>query len=411
MLIRGGTVLALAAKAPNFHEADVLIEDDRITEVGPDIRARDAQTIDASNAIVMPGFVDAHRRVSMSLFRNLGEEQFDLGPSSFGPDDLYAATLIGLLGSIEAGTTTVVDWADVVDSSVLAEAALQAHVDAGIRSVFVSSFDSSPVDGTLTTMALRSADVTAANTARHHESWAAARARGRRIHARAGLGFADAGELRRLSDAGLLGPDVTLVHGTHLDVADLEALAESGAGLAIAPAAEMAGGMGAPPLQRFLDAGIEPGLAVGDVRLSPGDMLAQMRVANSVQHAAYFDLKLAGKAGLPNLVTTREVIRYATIGGAQSIGLGAVTGSLEPGKQADVVVFRTDRPNIYPINDPIGAIVWGVDSSNLDHVLVGGKALMSDGALVADVPRAQKLALSARDRMIASVGSGAGSGT
>jgi imidazolonepropionase-like amidohydrolase len=78
-----------------------------------------------------------------------------------------------------------------------------------------------------------------------------------------------------------------------------------------------------------------------------------MRAAISFQHATLFELKLAGKAGVPKLLTTRDVIRYATFDGARVAGLGGVTGSLEPGKQADIVVLRTDRPNISPVNDPI----------------------------------------------------------
>ena len=114
-----------------------------------------------------------------------------------------------------------------------------------------------------------------------------------------------------------------------------------------------------------------------------------MRATISLQHATVFDLKLAGKAGLPRLMSTRDVIRYATVDGARVAGLGRVTGSLEPGMQADVIVLRTDRPNVFPINDPIGAVVWGMDTSNVDWVFVGGRVLMRDGVLEADVQRAR----------------------
>jgi cytosine/adenosine deaminase-related metal-dependent hydrolase len=102
---------------------------------------------------------------------------------------------------------------------------------------------------------------------------------------------------------------------------------------------------------------------------------------------------------LPKLLTTREVIRYGTIDGARAIGLGEVTGSLTPGKQADVVVLRTDRPNIYPINDPIGAVVWGMDTSNVDWVFVAGRPMMRAGILEADVERARDLAAGAHQRL------------
>jgi cytosine/adenosine deaminase-related metal-dependent hydrolase len=81
-----------------------------------------------------------------------------------------------------------------------------------------------------------------------------------------------------------------------------------------------------------------------------------------------------------------------------------VTGSLEPGMQADIIVLRTDRPNIFPINDPIGAVVWGMDTSNVDRVFVGGRALLRDGVLEADLDRARRVATEARDRVAAAAG-------
>jgi cytosine/adenosine deaminase-related metal-dependent hydrolase len=113
-------------------------------------------------------------------------------------------------------------------------------------------------------------------------------------------------------------------------------------------------------------------------------------------------------------MSTRNIIRYATVEGARAAGLAGVTGSLEPGMQADVIVLRTDRPNIYPINDPIGAVVWGMDTSNVGWVFAAGRALMRDGALEADVERARALATSARKRVAAAGGlvvrTGAGGG-
>ncbi|HSM44086.1 MAG TPA: amidohydrolase, partial [Acidimicrobiia bacterium] len=89
-------------------------------------------------------------------------------------------------------------------------------------------------------------------------------------------------------------------------------------------------------------------------------------------------------------------------------GLAQTTGSLEPGKQADIIVLRTDRPNIHPINDPIGAVVWGMDTSNVDWVFVGGRALMREGELTGDVARARELAGTAQRRVSEAAGLMAG---
>jgi cytosine/adenosine deaminase-related metal-dependent hydrolase len=399
-LLRGGCVLTLGARTPNFTEADVLIDADRIAEVGPGLRARDAEQVDATDTIVMPGFVDTHRHVWRSLLRNLGDEPSNHG-EQYDSDDVYAATLVGLLGAVEAGITTVVDWSDAPRDCAYADAALQAHLDSGLRTVLALPNPEvfrrlyKTVETTTTSVAFGATD------SGSREEWARARQLGARIHAHAGMDTSGAGFA---GFAGLLGPDVTLVHCTNLSDGDLDTISAAGARVSLTPASEMAGGVGSPPIQRIIDRRIRPGLGIDDDMVAPGDMFAQIRATISLQHATYFDLKLAGKAGLPNLLTTREVIRFGTIDGANSVGMGTATGSLEPGKQADLILLRTDRPNIVPVNDPIGAVVWGMDTSNVDWVFVAGRALMRSGNLTADVGRARELAAAAHTRVAGATG-------
>jgi 5-methylthioadenosine/S-adenosylhomocysteine deaminase len=391
-LLMGGCVLTLDRKVGNFRRADVLIEDDLIAEVGESIRVRDAEVIDATDTIVMPGFVDTHRHLWESLFRGSGSSVAPAG-SDCAADDVYAATLIGLLGAAEAGITTVVDWSEV-PSGAHTEAALQAHADAGLRTVFVNaSFDwqagSRSAEGVSTLTSF------AAGPGRPEE-WAAARELGLRIHAHAGTG---AGQHGFAQMAPMLGEDVTLVHCSDFSDSDLDAVAGSGAHVVLTPSSEMASGLQPLQIQKLVDRGIRPGLGVDTELMAPGDIFAQMRAAISLQHATLFDLKLAGKAGVPKLLSTRDVIRYATFDGASAIGLGAQAGSLARGKQADVLVLRADRPNIYPVNDAIGAVVWGMDTSNVDWVFVAGRPVMRNGALDADLDRARGLAAAAQQRV------------
>jgi 5-methylthioadenosine/S-adenosylhomocysteine deaminase len=416
-LLSGGCVLTLGAKTPNLAVADVLIDGGTVAEVGSGIRARDAEIVDASDTIVMPGFVDTHRHAWTSLFRNFGDGQGGGGermPSEVGdhldPEDVYAATLIGLLGAIEAGITTVVDWSLDRSDAGFEAAALQAHTDAGARTVYAThhldpdrgAAHLTGFAGPLTTIAFGS--VLPADPGAVAGAWNSARQIGMRIHAHAGSQGSGTGAIGAAAQQGLLGEDVTLVHPSGLDDADVDAIAKSGASVSLAPSSEMATGTGSPPIQQLIDADIRPGLGIDTERLSPGDMFAQMRATISMQHATVFDLKLAGKAGVPHLMGTRDVIRHATVDGARVAGLSRITGSLEPGMQADVIVLRTDRPNVFPINDPIGAVVWGMDTSNVDWVFVGGRALMRGGTLEADVRRARDLATAARERVFAAAG-------
>jgi 5-methylthioadenosine/S-adenosylhomocysteine deaminase len=430
-LLKSGCVLSLDNKVGNFREADVLIDDAKIVAVGPNLNAGHSEIIDCSDSIVMPGFVDTHRHVWESLFRNLGERgssgETPVSPAVYGPhyqpEDVYAATLIGLLGAVEAGITTVVDWSDIQVDVGHTDAALQAHADTRLRTVFVHSVPhwarsqkdaghairrlvTSHADAadSSTTIAFGPGEPVRSDLDRVAGDWALARELGLRIHTHAGSEMSDRGVVSDLAERGLLGQDVTLVHCSTLDDADLDAIASSLASVSLTPSSEMAGGLGSLPIQKLIDRGIRPGLGVDTERVAPGDMFAQMRAAISLQHATLFNLKLSGKAGLPQLLSTRDVLRYATIDGARVAGLGRVTGSLEPGKQADIVVLRTDRPNIFPINDPIGAVVWGMDTSNVDWVFVGGRILMRNGALEEDVQRARNLAMTAQHRVAVASG-------
>ena len=402
VLIKGGTVLSLDRALGNTVGADVLIEDGLISEVGPSLRARNADVVDASDTIVMPGFVDAHHHLWQSLIRNLDTASGVNVSAHFTPDDAYAATLVGLLQALAAGITTVVDWCDISDDVAYLEAALSAHADSRVRTVLVTSTSGATPSADVT-IACASPDVVEAELDAIATRWAQARSGGRRIHARAGT-TASRGEVAELGRRGLLGPDVTLSHCTHLSDSDFDAIAASSTAVALTPASDMARGSGPPPMQHLIDRGIRPGLGVGDEQLTPGDVFAQMRAVISLQHAMSFELKLAGKGAVPNLLDTRDVIRYATIEGARVAGLSAITGSLSPGKRADVIVLRADRPNIAPVNDPIGAVVWGMDTSNVDWVFVGGTSLVEHGELTADVARARGLAMAAQRRVTAAAG-------
>ena len=397
-LLKGGCVLTLGSRTANFLEADVLIDDDRIAEVGPGLRARDAEHVDAADTIVMPGFVDAHRHTWKAMFHN---SEAASSEAHLEPDDVYAATLVGLLGAIEAGITTVVDWAD----HRFPEAALEAHRDAGLRTVLaVPSGEpfsrSEPSPPRAAVIPPTGGETLVAHGSDDASTWAQAREAGLRIHAHARSG----GIVARWKEDGHFGPDVTLIHCSHASDADLDAAAATKTSLVLTPVSEMSQESVTPPIQRIISRGLRPGLGVDSAETAPGDLFAQMRAVISLQHATVFDLKLAGKAGLPHLMTTREVIRYGTVDGARAIGLGSVTGSLEAGKQADLIMLRADRPNIAPINDPIGAVVWGMDTSNVDWVFVSGRPLMRGGTLTADQGRARDLAHRALDRIGNSTG-------
>ncbi len=395
-LIKGGCVLTLGARTSNYRVADVLIEDGAIAEIGQGIRARGADLIDATDTIVMPGFVDAHRHAWRGLFPNTATRLSDTVAEHVAPDDLYAATLSSLLSAAAAGITTVADWCDVPSSDAHTEASLQAHTDSGLRTLLVSNAADSNSIGPHTVLAYAAKTPSTPDDA--ESEIRRGRAAGRPVHMHVGTPKSPPGLVAELGNRDVLTDDITLIHGTNLNESDFDAIAASGCGLVLCPTTEMADGYGMPPLQGIIDRSIRPGLGVKDAGFGSADLFAQMRAANSVQHAVLFDLKLAGKGGIPNLLSTRDVIRYATIDGAHAIRGDRASGSLELGKQADLIILRADRPNIAPVNDPIGAVVWGMDTSNVDWVFVAGHPVVQSGE-VQGAERATELAATAARRV------------
>jgi cytosine/adenosine deaminase-related metal-dependent hydrolase len=213
--------------------------------------------------------------------------------------------------------------------------------------------------------------------------------------------FGKHGKVGEVGKTGLYGPDTTFIHCTTLSDDEIQMIVDSGATVSLASPVEMMMGHGMVPTQKFLDRGLRPSLSVDVETNVPNDMFTQMRSVISLQHALIFEQKLAGKENLPPFLTTRDVIEFATLEGARANGLADKTGSLTPGKEADIIMLRTDRPNIFPVNDPIGAVVWGMDTSNVDSVFVAGKALKRNGQLVGvDLNRVSKLAYESRDYVV-----------
>jgi 5-methylthioadenosine/S-adenosylhomocysteine deaminase len=164
-------------------------------------------------------------------------------------------------------------------------------------------------------------------------------------------------------------------------------------------------GHGMPPTQRFLDRGVRPSLSVDVETNVPNDMFTQMRSAISMQHVLAFEQRLAGKHDAPEPVSSRAVLEWATVEGARANGLDDKVGTLTPGKEADVIMLRGDRINVMPVNDPVGAVVWGMDTSNVDSVFVAGKAMKRDGQLLnVDLDRLRRLATESRDYVVSASG-------
>jgi 5-methylthioadenosine/S-adenosylhomocysteine deaminase len=437
ILLQNGCVLSLDSKVGNFHKANVLIEGTKIAAVGPNVTASDAEVIDASDMIVMPGFVDSHRHTWEGVLRNIGtnvplegEENYlafilnTLAPV-YRPEDVYVGNLISTLGAINAGITTLLDWSHIQASPDHTNEALRALQDSGMRIVFAYGHPwwGDPIAGhdddfrriardvfssqdQLLTLALASAgpEFLSFESAKAH--WDLARSVNARITTHVGFGtFGKQGKLQAMGEAGLLKSDTTYIHCTTLNDTEIQMIVDTGGTVSISAPVEMMMGHGMVPTQKFLDRGLRPSLSVDVETNVPGEMFTQMRTILSLQRALVFDRVLSGKGGAPDFLSARDALEFATIEGARANGLDHKVGTLTPGKEADVILLNTNRVNVMPINDPVGAVVWGMDTSNVDSVFVAGKALKRHGKLIGhDLKQIQKLVYESRDYVVATSG-------
>ncbi|MEU9866757.1 MULTISPECIES: amidohydrolase family protein [Actinomadura] len=408
LLLTNGLVIDTAPEPTVLGTADVLVEDGRIAAVGPDLAAPDgAETMDATGRIVMPGFVDTHRHTWQAgiraalpdgtlhayLQRVLGE----LAPR-YRPGDVFAGTLAGSLECLDSGITTLVDWSHIQLSEGHTEANIAALRASGIRAVFGYCYGG---DGGLDALAAETGrvhrehfgsggQVTMAMAALGPEiggderalaEWRTARDLGLPVTAHLGGHGAESAArgLAFLDANGLMDHPATYVHANFYTDEELKRIAGSGGTVSAAPAIEAALDIGAPPTGRARAAGVPTGLGADTVTSGPGDMFSIMRAAYVLERGR------PDGAGLG--FTVADALRTATIEGAEVAGLADVTGSLTPGKQADLLVLRTDTFGLAAAHDPVAAVVLSADTRNVDTVLVAGRVVKRGGALVGyDVP-------------------------
>src|SRR6478672_1693950 len=228
----------------------------------------------------------------------------------------------------------------------------------------------------------------------------AARDGGARITIHAGVGeFGRNALLEKLNAEKALKSDTTYIHCCTLNDTEWKLIRDTGGTISIASYVETLMGHGNPPIQKSIDTGIRPSLSV-DVETSvPNDFFQQMRTVFSLQKNDVWSRRLAGEKDPPKFLTVREVLEFATIEGARANGLEKKCGTLTPGKEADIIMLRTDLLNTLPINNAVGAVVTSMTAQNVDTVLIAGKIRKRDGKLVGvDMNKVAKLARDAQAR-------------
>jgi 5-methylthioadenosine/S-adenosylhomocysteine deaminase len=414
ILLKGGCVLSLDSQVGDFDTADVLIEGSRIAAVGPNLSAT-ATIIDASNTIVMPGFIDTHRHMWQGALRNILPNGLlsDYVRDILGvrglmrPEDVRIGDLVTALGAINAGVTTVLDWSHIGNSPEHTDAAIDGLRASGVRAVYgfgggaPGAANQYPQDiRRLRTQHFASADqllTLALAGGMDAKEWTVARDVSAPISVHAG------GSLAGLEKA--LGPDVTYIHCTTFTDAAWKLVADSGGHISIACPIEMEMGHGVPPIQQSLDHGLRPSLSVDVETEMPGDFFTQMRSVFTLQRMLALNQPRPPARPQPQLLTARDVVEFATVAGARANHLERKVGTLTPGKDADVIMLRTDTINVMPFNNAYGAVVLAMDTSNVDTVFIAGKAVKQGGRLLGvDLDRIRRDAEQSRDFIVGKAG-------
>ena len=440
LLLRGGYVVSVDPEIGDINGGDVLIEEDTIAEVAPNIDVTDAEVIDVTGDIVIPGFIDSHRHTWETSIRGSApnatlDDYFGIVLDGFAvayrPEDVYVANYMGALECVNAGITTLLDWSHIQNTPDHSDEAIRGLRESGIRSVFAYGFPNTALadwwfdsslktpddvrrvreeyfssDEGLITMALatRGPGFCQPEVVKH--DWNLARELDLPITVHVGMGRV-AGRFNmvgQLNEMDLLGPDTTYVHSCYLSEEEWKLVADTGGKVSIAPQVELQMGHGSPPSLRARELGLRPSLSVDVVTTVPGDMFTEMRAVFGSERVAVNAECWKADVDIPeSMLTARDVLRSATIDGAHVCGLEDRTGSLTPGKKADVVVIDGKSPNVTPIIDPVATVVLFADVSNVDTVIIDGKFHKRDGKLLVDFESQRRLLEDSRDYLVSKV--------
>jgi 5-methylthioadenosine/S-adenosylhomocysteine deaminase len=404
-VVRGANVLSMDEKIGDLDGADVHVRDGVIVAVAEEIEAPNAQEIPAEGMICMPGFVDTHWHHWTSVLRPLMRQDdpkltyFPVTAACgvvYTPEDSYRSVRLGTMQALAAGITTTQNWAHNVRSPAHADAEMSAMRDAGIRGRFaygcpVRHPNDQPMDladlarakrdwvGTdgMLTLGICSRSVDGANartrggitTDMAKKEWGVARELGLPIT----LHTSGTGAIKILDEAGLLGPDLQLVHPLGTSEEDRAALVKHGVSYSTSPIGE-ARRAGEIQLAEMLTAGVKMSLSIDHTTTYDADMFMQMRTLLTLNMH-----RMGAKFKLP----TKRLVELATIEGARDLGFADRIGSLTPGKRADLILVSTSDINMAPVGDPYDALVQLAQPPNVDTVVVDGRILRRNNRFAA----------------------------
>ena len=410
-LFKDGTIITMDRTIAAPPVGDVLVENGQIAAIGANLQVADAEVVDAAGSIVMPGLIDAHHHMWLGVMRRMMPDVDDLFTyidvvaetlgSHYRPLDMYLSTKLTALACLDAGITTVIDACHSSRSPEHTDAALDALDGSGIRALHMvgaamdKKASAAHIPGDLERLAdnwnqgdglVRLGLFGQLNI----DWWRAARALDMRILTEF------IGDLAKLGpefdEPGLLGTHNIFNHCTRVPEETWKRLAAAGVNVTVNPRSDALFGFDDESFawQRAVDHGLTPALGIDLDTAFGSDLFGEMHALFGQQRSAMRYRRFRGEENVPAPISVQAVLEAATVNGARAAGLEDRIGTLAVGREADVIMVRTDDVAVFPVTDPVGTIVQAVERANVDTVMVAGEIRKRGGKLVGvDLPKLQ----------------------
>ncbi|MFO7558520.1 MAG: amidohydrolase [Desulfobacterales bacterium] len=412
IMVINGMLLSLDPSGTIVEKGSVAVKEGKIAAAGPCEEMASwlsMETIDAGGCIVMPGLVNAHTHLPMSLFRGLADDLplmtwlneyiFPAEASHVNPETVRIGALLSCAEMVLSGTTTC------CDGYFFEDFVARAVFEIGIRGVLGQGVIDYPAPG------VPNPSKNVENAVSFVEAWQGktslimpsifchspytcsgktlaaaageARSRGVLFQIHVAETRSEYEQMKKeqgmspvqyLDKVGVLGPGTLLVHAVWVDAEDIRIISDSGAGIAHNPESNMKLASGIAPVPEFIKEGLTVGLGTdGCASNNNLDLFAEMDSAAKLHKVNTFD---------PTVMSAETVLNMATKGGARAIGLESRIGSLEVGKQADLIVVDMRKPHLVPMYNPISHLVYTVKGSDVRDVVIDGRVVVRDAMLL-----------------------------
>jgi cytosine/adenosine deaminase-related metal-dependent hydrolase len=422
LVFRNATVLTMDAAHQVLNGADVLISGERVEAVGPGLAVpAGTAEIDAAGGIVMPGMIDTHRHMWQTAMRGYGADwtltqyfvwYYLQWGKVFRPQDIYAGNLLAAIEAIDAGVTTTVDWSHGLQTVEHAEAAVDALTEVPGRFVLAygniqqgpwewsagpefRDFVGRRFSGSDMLGFQMAFDVTGDPAFPERAAFEVARELGVPVTTHAGVwGATNDDGIRLMHEGGFMTPDTVYVHAATLARDSYHRIAATGGSASVSTESEQSAGQGYPPTWQLRDHGIPVSLSMDTSVWWSGDLFSAMRATLGADRSReHLEAHNRQETVTHCHLRAEDVVDWATRGGARALHLDSVTGSLEPGKKADVVLIKNDRsPVMFPLLNPYGHVAFQAQRGDVHTVVVNGRVVKHDHQLVgADLAQARQV--------------------